>query len=121
MGIDRIRGLTEAELVTELATAKRHLYDLRFQLATRQLTDYHQIPETRHEIARILSVMTERHLDAGAAARPAEPAPARPSRRPRALSRSRAASKEASAAAEPVTASASSTASSSAADTEAGS
>jgi large subunit ribosomal protein L29 len=63
MGIDRVRGLTDAELVTELATAKRHLYDLRFQLATRQLTDYTQIPQTRHEIARILTVMTERDLD----------------------------------------------------------
>lgn len=63
MGIDKVRGLTDAELVTELATAKRHLYDLRFQLATRQLTDYTQIPQTRHEIARILTVMTERDLD----------------------------------------------------------
>lgn len=78
MGIDRVRGLTDAELVAELATAKRHLYDLRFQLATRQLTDYSQIPQTRHEIARILSVMTERQLDgvtSGASAHRA-PAPA---------------------------------------------
>ena len=62
MDIASVRGLTDAELVTELTTAKRHLYDLRFQLATRQLTDYHQIPQTRRTIARILTVLTEREL-----------------------------------------------------------
>jgi large subunit ribosomal protein L29 len=65
MDIDKVRALTDTELVTELATAKRHLYDLRFQLATRQLTDYSQIPHTRRRIARILTVMTERQLSEG--------------------------------------------------------
>jgi large subunit ribosomal protein L29 len=63
MDITSVRGLTDAELVTELTTAKRHLYDLRFQLATRQLTDYNQIPQTRRKIARILTVLTERELN----------------------------------------------------------
>ena len=62
MDIDRVRGLSDAELEAELSTARRHLYDLRFQLATRQLTDYTQIPQTRRTIARILTVMTERQL-----------------------------------------------------------
>jgi large subunit ribosomal protein L29 len=62
MDIVSVRGLTDAELVTELTAAKRHLYDLRFQLATRQLTDYNQIPQTRRKIARILTVLTEREL-----------------------------------------------------------
>jgi large subunit ribosomal protein L29 len=62
MDIDKVRALTDAELVTELTAAKRNLYDLRFQLATRQLTDYNQIPQTRKKIARILTVLTEREL-----------------------------------------------------------
>ena len=62
MDIDKVRALSDAELESELATARRHLYDLRFQLATRQLTDYSQIPQTRRTIARILTVMTERQL-----------------------------------------------------------
>ena len=66
MDIDKVRALTDDELHAELATAKRHLYDLRFQLATRQLADYTQIPQTRKKIARILTVMTERRLEAGA-------------------------------------------------------
>jgi large subunit ribosomal protein L29 len=68
MDIDKVRALTDAELVTELTAAKRNLYDLRFQLATRQLTDYTQIPQTRKKIARILTVLTERELaETGAA------------------------------------------------------
>jgi len=63
MEIDKVRALTDTELVTELAAAKRNLYDLRFQLATRQLTDFSQIPQTRRRIARILTVMTERQLN----------------------------------------------------------
>ncbi|HXX60681.1 MAG TPA: 50S ribosomal protein L29 [Candidatus Sulfotelmatobacter sp.] len=63
MDIDKVRALNDVELVTELATARRHLYDLRFQLATRQLTDYSQISQTRRAVARCLTVLTERNLD----------------------------------------------------------
>ncbi len=72
MDIDKVRALTDDELVTELTAAKRNLYDLRFQLATRQLTDYSQIPQTRKKIARILTVLTERELgETGARREPA--------------------------------------------------
>ena len=80
MDIDKVRELTDMELTDELSTAKRHLYDLRFQLATRQLTDYSQIPQTRRTIARILTVMTERQLAEGVQPEPAAPAPAAPRR-----------------------------------------
>ena len=63
MDIDKVRALTDGELRTELATHRRHLYDLRFQLATRQLTDSTQLAQTRRSIARILTVMTERELE----------------------------------------------------------
>jgi large subunit ribosomal protein L29 len=62
MEIAEARTLSERELVDELASARRHLYDLRFQLATRQLTDYSQIAQTRRDIARLLTVQTERGL-----------------------------------------------------------
>jgi large subunit ribosomal protein L29 len=64
MEIAKARGLSEQELADELTSARRHLYDLRFQLATRQLTDYNQISRTRKDIARLLTVRTERQLDA---------------------------------------------------------
>jgi large subunit ribosomal protein L29 len=64
MDITKARSLTDQELVDELAAARRQLYDLRFQLATRQLTDYSQIPQTRRAIARLLTVQTERERTA---------------------------------------------------------
>jgi large subunit ribosomal protein L29 len=74
MDIDRVRTLNDTELDEELRTQRRHLYDLRFQLATRQLTDHNQLAQTRRTIARILTVMTERQ--AGIERKPA-PAPER--------------------------------------------
>ena len=67
MEIAKVRGLTDQEIDTELANARRHLYDLRFQLATRQLSDYSQISRTRRDIARLLTVQTERRMTAEAA------------------------------------------------------
>jgi large subunit ribosomal protein L29 len=69
MEIAKARTLSERELAEELASARRHLYDLRFQLATRQLTDYSQISQTRKDIARLLTVQTERELGDGGAGR----------------------------------------------------
>jgi large subunit ribosomal protein L29 len=60
MEIAKARSLSDQELDDELVTARRSLYDLRFQLATRQLTDYSQISRTRRDIARLLTVQTER-------------------------------------------------------------
>jgi large subunit ribosomal protein L29 len=68
MDIIRVRELTDDQLLAELTTARRHLYDLRFQLATRQLEDFNQIAQTRRTIARLLTVQTERGVVAPAAA-----------------------------------------------------
>ena len=67
MEIARARSLSDQELDSEITTARRHLYDLRFQLATRQLNDYSQISRTRRDIARLLTVQTERQMTARAA------------------------------------------------------
>ena len=69
MDISRARELSDQELLTELAQARRQLYDLRFQLATRQLSDYSQIAQTRRSIARLLTVQTERELGTGTGVR----------------------------------------------------
>jgi large subunit ribosomal protein L29 len=92
MDIDKVRALTDQELGSELSTQRRHLYDLRFQLATRQLTDHSQLTQARRTVARVLTVMTERGLDESIVARPA-PVPSTPPRR--GIRRSRGASKEA--------------------------
>jgi large subunit ribosomal protein L29 len=91
MDIVRVRELSDAELGNELVTQRRHLYDLRFQLATRQLTDHSQLTLTRRSIARLLTVMTERGLDENAVARQATIEPAKPAGRVRGRGRSTAA------------------------------
>ena len=90
MDIDKVRALTDQELGAELSTQRRHLYDLRFQLATRQLTDHSQLTQARRTVARVLTVMTERGLDESIVV-PA-PAPSAPARR--GLRRSRSTTSE---------------------------
>jgi len=60
MDIDRIRGLTDAEIEEALVDARRELWQLRFDLTTRQLTDYSKIRQARRKIARLMTVQTER-------------------------------------------------------------
>ncbi len=81
MDIANVRNLSDTELGNELVTQRRHLYDLRFQLATRQLTDHSQLTLTRRSIARLLTVMTERGLDESTVAQQATVAPAKPAGR----------------------------------------
>ncbi len=89
MDIAKVRELTDTELGGELVTQRRHLYDLRFQLATRQLTDHSQLTTTRRTIARLLTVMTERGIDERFVV-PTAPEPRKPAPRGRARSKAAA-------------------------------
>jgi len=60
MDIDKVRALSDAELAQELVDARRELWQLRFDLTTRQLTDYGKIRQARRKIARLMTVETER-------------------------------------------------------------
>jgi large subunit ribosomal protein L29 len=100
MDIDKVRALTDTEVLVQLVAERRNLYDLRFQLATRQLTDHNQLTQTRRSIARLLTVMTERDLDESKL--PAAPAPTRAPTR-RSTSTTRAARAKAEAKTEPKT------------------
>ncbi|MGH2498953.1 MAG: 50S ribosomal protein L29 [Candidatus Limnocylindria bacterium] len=55
-----MRRLSEPELADELKSAKEELFNLRFQLATRQLKKYRELPAARRRVARALTVMRER-------------------------------------------------------------
>ncbi|MCT1684831.1 50S ribosomal protein L29 [Corynebacterium appendicis] len=56
------RELTDAELNDRLSAAKEELFNLRFQLATGQLTNNRRIPAVKRDIARIYTVLREREL-----------------------------------------------------------
>ena len=58
-----LRDLPEEELHSRLDAAKEELFNLRFQLATGQLDNPMRIKDVRHEVARILTVLTERQLE----------------------------------------------------------
>ena len=96
MDIDKVRALNDTELAEELTTQRRHLYDLRFQLATRQLTDHSQLTNTRRTIARLLTVMTERGIDERLVSRTA-PEPRKPAARGRGRSKEKDAAPKAAA------------------------
>ncbi|MGH2676082.1 MAG: 50S ribosomal protein L29 [Actinomycetota bacterium] len=58
------RDLPDDELLARLESSKEELFNLRFQLATGQLDNPMRIKDVRHDIARIMTVLTERDLAA---------------------------------------------------------
>ena len=60
--IAQVREMSDKELEDALRQAKQDLWSARFALSTRQLNDTSSIPNTRRQIARILTVQRERGL-----------------------------------------------------------
>jgi large subunit ribosomal protein L29 len=61
--VREVRDLPDEMLIDQLETYKEDLFALRFQLATGQLDNPARIKQVRHDIARILTVLRERHLE----------------------------------------------------------
>jgi large subunit ribosomal protein L29 len=61
--VQEIRDLPDDALIERLESLKEELFNLRFQLATGQLDNPMRIKDVRHEVARILTVLRERHLE----------------------------------------------------------
>jgi len=59
-----LRDLPDDELFARVESAKEELFNLRFQLATGQLDNPSRIKQVRHDIARALTILRERHLEA---------------------------------------------------------
>ena len=60
--LDDLRAKTMDELDVELISAKKELFNLRFQNATNQLDNTARIHDVRKNIARIQTVITQRKL-----------------------------------------------------------
>lgn len=58
-----LREMDENELLERLDAAKEELFNFRFQMATGQLDNPMLIKQTRHEIARILTILRDRELE----------------------------------------------------------
>ncbi|MDK2785066.1 MAG: large subunit ribosomal protein [Bacillota bacterium] len=59
-----LRELSDSELREKLAGFKEELFNLRFQMATRQLDNPMRIREVKKDIARIKTILRQRELEA---------------------------------------------------------
>ncbi len=57
-----LRAMDSDELVTKLSEAQSELFNLRFQVATAQLTDVARVRALKREVARILTLLKEKEL-----------------------------------------------------------
>ncbi len=55
-----LRKLSDDEIIEQIDGIRRELFDLRFQQATRQLTNTHRFKEARIKLAQLLTVQKER-------------------------------------------------------------
>ncbi len=58
--LEEMRPKTMEELSIELVSAKKELFNLRFQNATNQLDNTARIKEVRRNIARIQTIITQK-------------------------------------------------------------
>lgn len=62
MRAEEVRGLSDNDLAERLEEAQRELFNLRFRLATKQLTNHREVRNVRRKIARIKTELREREL-----------------------------------------------------------
>lgn len=60
--VAELRALSSEELATKLAEHQSELFNLRFQLATAQLSNVARIRTLKREIARIKTLINENEL-----------------------------------------------------------
>ena len=65
MNVQEMRGISDDQLVEELDNSYRSLQNLRFRLATKQLTNTSELRTTKKVIARLLTVKRARELTRG--------------------------------------------------------
>ena len=60
--IDDIRALNDEDLAEELESTQKDMMNLRFRVATMQLTNVNEFRLARKRIARIMTVIREREI-----------------------------------------------------------
>jgi large subunit ribosomal protein L29 len=59
---DKIRELTDEELIRKVSSYKEELFNLRFQVATGQLDNPMRIRDVRKNIARCKTILRQREI-----------------------------------------------------------
>jgi large subunit ribosomal protein L29 len=70
--IEDARNLSDQELDAAILAAKRELFELRMQQATRRLEKPHQFKHVRHRVAQMMTVVHERKISTTTAASTAD-------------------------------------------------
>lgn len=60
MNAAELRKLSAEQLKDKLAESRKELFDMRFRHATAQLEKTSNLPATKREIARILTILKEK-------------------------------------------------------------
>ena len=55
-----LKNLSDNEINEKIGEIRRELFDLRFQRATRQLTETHRFKKARVQLAQLLTIQAER-------------------------------------------------------------
>lgn len=63
MELNKMREMTEVELVSELDKMKKELFNLRFQHVTGQLENPVKMREVKRNIARVKTIIREKELE----------------------------------------------------------
>lgn len=64
MDVREIRQMNDEQLLDQLEDLKEAMFNLRFQEAYGQLEDARSITRTKRDVARVLTVMRERQIEA---------------------------------------------------------
>ena len=72
MKVKEIREKETEHLKHELEDKRKHLFDLRSQAVTEKLEDPSQLKKTRKDIARMMTVLKQRELEANKTEAPAK-------------------------------------------------
>ena len=60
MKANELRALSSEQLTAKLGELKEELFNLRFQLAINQLENTNRIPEVKRDIARVMTILSEK-------------------------------------------------------------
>ena len=60
--IDDIRNMNDQDLMENLDSSQKDLMNMRFRIATMQLSDTNSVKRTQRKIARIMTVIREREI-----------------------------------------------------------
>jgi large subunit ribosomal protein L29 len=80
--VNDLRTADAAELDFQLKESRQRIFDLRFKAASEEIADNKELSRLKRDVARILTIQTERRRASARAGQQAPASPAAPQARP---------------------------------------